>query len=624
MRSCSPKRIALTATVVGVGSLLLLLLLFSAMSVMEFAEMGGEKRAALPTKTDRSVAAWEEFVDGGDGVEGVREAGHGGSAGEVLAESKSKEADGEAKRGAEAGVLVSEKEGTESNLARLRRRLLERAGYLALHGEDPAKNLVLVAQTFYRGGDRAPAMEWFEKARRMASDPDNTVNSSKALREVMKGLLVVGEFERAEQLIAEIPLSGERDLARAEVATAFARKGKFEEALRMAGTVVEAGARAVALRGVADGQARLGRLNDAINTVNGIAAGPLQDDAWMRVALARVAMGDGTGAANVLGRISDDRARVLAGLKVAEAQAKSGGAGLIEILLAAMHDPFLRDESLRRIVEAQVARADFDAAEASAFRITDENEQALAMEALVGLQVRSGELQGALLRARNIDIAESRSRALRAVALGVTVREGTVAGRNVAGLIMDSKERDQTYRQVAERSAALGRPLDALMTVYNIDAPAERAATLATLAQWRARRGAVSPALVLLQDAVREVEQIPQQKHQEKALGMLASAYAEARESTVAMSTAASIENVGLRDRAYQQLTRKFAAVPDIGLAERSAAAIQVEKTREQALDAMAQTVAGKVAPSKALGVVGKFEKRRQQVKFLLAVAQRI
>jgi len=375
---------------------------------------------------------------------------------------------------------------------------------------------------------------------------------------------------------------------------------------------------------VGESQARIGRLEDAINTVNGIGTGRLQDDAWTRVALARASGGDAAGAANVLGRISDGRTRNLAGVKVSEAQARAGGAGSIEILLGAMHDPFLRDESLRRIVEAQVARADFDAAEASACRITDENEQALAMEALVGLQVRSGDLQGALMRARNIGMAEPRSRALRTVALGVTVREGTVAGRNVAALIMDSEERDQTYRQVAERSAALGRPLDALMTVYNIDAPAERAATLATLAQWRARRGAVSPALVLLRDAVREVEQIPQQKHQEKALGMLASAYAEARESTVAMSTAASIESVGLRDRAYQQLTRQFAALPDIELAERSAAAIQVEKTREQALDAMAQTVAGKVAPSKALGVVGKFGRRRQQVQFLLAVAQRI
>lgn len=612
--------------VAGVGGLLLLLL-FSAMSVMELTERSGAERAALPTKTDRSAAAGEEFVEGGDGVgkgDGDRSGGSAGRGAESVA-AKSKGAGDEAKgEGAEAVVLSAGK-GTESNLARLRRRLLERAGYLALHGEEPAKNLVLVAQTFYRGGDRVAAMDWFEKARRMAADPDNSVNSSRALREVVKGLLAVGEYGRAEKLVMEIPLAEERDRARAEVATIFARKGRFEEALRMAFTLVDAEARAVSLLGVGESQARLGRLEDAINTVKGIAAGRLQDDAWMRVARARAraraAGGDAAGAANVLGRLSDDRTRDLAGLEVSEAQARTGGAGSIEILLGAMHDPFLRDESLRRIVEAQVARADFDAAEASAYRITDANEQALAMEALVGLQVRSGDLQGALMRARNIGMAEPRSRALRTVALGVTVREGTVAGRNVAALIMDSKERDQTYRQVAERSAALGRPLDALMTVYNIDAPAERAATLA---QWRARRGAVSPALVLLQDAAREVEQIPQQKHQEKALGMLASAYAEARESTAAMSVAASIENVGLRDQAYQQLTRKFAAMPDIGLAERSAAAIQVEKTREQALDAMAQTVAGKVEPGKALGVVGKFEKRRQQVKFLLAVAQRI
>jgi hypothetical protein len=458
----------------------------------------------------------------------------------------------------------------------------------------------------------------------MATDPDNSTNSSVALREVVKGLLSVGEYGMAVELVGQIPLQAEQDRARAEVATTFARKKLFEEAIQIANTLTEQNARALALRGVADAQARYGSLDDAISTVNGIPFGKLRDDAWMRVALARAGKGDSAGAAGVLARISNDRTRDLAGLKVAEAQAKSGGRASIEVLLAAMHDPFLRDESLRRIVEVQASRSNYTEAEASAFRITDRNEQALAMESLVSLQVRNGDLSGALLRARDIQVPGSRARALQNVALGVTAAQGAAAGRNVVGLIMDPKQRDLSYRRVAERAASLGQPLDALMTVYNIQAPEERAATLAVLAQWRARRGAVNPARLLLEDAVREVQQIPQQKNQEKALGILATAYAEADDSISALSTAASIENIGLRDRAYQQLARKFAAESDIKLAEQSAQAIQVEKTRLSALDSMAQTIAGKVPPSKALNVVGKFEERRQQVKFLVTVAGRI
>jgi len=235
----------LAATVAGLGSFLLLFLLFSAMSVMELTERSGGERAALPTKTDRSVAAWEEFVEGGEGVgkgDGDRSGGSAGRGAEVVA-AESKGAGGEATGEAAEAVVLSAGEGTESDLARLRRRLLERAGYLALHGEDPARNLVLVAQTFYRGGDRVAAMEWFEKARRMAADPDNWVNSSRALREVVNGLLAVGEYGRAEKLVMEIPLAEEREAARAEVATILARKGRFEEALRMAFTLVDAEAR---------------------------------------------------------------------------------------------------------------------------------------------------------------------------------------------------------------------------------------------------------------------------------------------------------------------------------------------------------------------------------------------
>ena len=157
-----------------------------------------------------------------------------------------------------------------------------------------------------------------------------------------------------------------------------------------------------------------------------------------------------------------------------------------------------------------------------------------------------------------------------------------------------------------------------------IEFPEERASALAAVARTRARRESLEPARLLIQDAVRVVEMIPAQKNQWKALGMLAAAYAEARDSGAALSMAASIGDAGLRDRAYQQLSRNFASIPDIALAEQSAQAIGRETTRERALADMARTVAGKTRPNEAIGRLQEFDSRSQQVRFLLAVADRI
>ena len=105
---------------------------------------------------------------------------------------------------------------------------------------------------------------------------------------------------------------------------------------------------------------------------------------------------------------------------------------------------------------------------------------------------------------------------------------------------------------------------------------------------------------------------------------MLATAYAEAQDSDAALSMAASIGDAGLRDRAYQQLTRNFASIPDVALAEQSAQAIDRETTRERALADMARRVAGKTRPNEAIGRLKEFDTRSQQVRFLLAVADRI
>ena len=90
------------------------------------------------------------------------------------------------------------------------------------------------------------------------------------------------------------------------------------------------------------------------------------------------------------------------------------------------------------------------------------------------------------------------------------------------------------------------------------------------------------------------------------------------------MKTAASVDNFAMRDRTYQLISRKFAALTDVKRAEESALAIERETTRERALDDVAKTMASKVRPTETLGRVRDFDSRRQKVRFLIAVAKSI
>jgi hypothetical protein len=631
MRSRSSKRISVWGLVMTGVVLCVILGFVSTLGVPVALRSGEDRKARLPSKTERPAKALAEALalddDGNPKADGAARGAGQAAAARKESAAASKALDREEARQAvvmAAAAEVLKIEAANRNRSYLREALLEEAGKLALHSDQPWKNLIQVALAYNRAGEKAAATLWFERAQRLAIDPDSSVRSSAALRDVVKGMLAAGMIDESMAVLARIPDPRYRDSAHASVVSVLARRRQFAEATRMASSLFDPKARALAFRSVADAQARYGDLNDALATVFQIPPGRSRDDALSRVSLARAAVGDSAGAAQVVAQITSARSRDLAQVKLAEYEARSGRAGSSETMLALLNDPFLRDESLRRIVEMQVANYKFEDAKASAFRIENTMERALAMESLVKLQVRKGDLVGALSRARSIDVETSRTRALRTVAVAETAATSAAAARSVAFLIEDAWERDVAYRQIAERAAALGRPGDAVETIYEMSFPEERASAFASVARIRARYGAVEPARLLIQDAVREVEQIPQVAKQWKAKGMLATAYAEALDGNAAMSTAAEIGNAGLRDRAYQSLAQKFASLKDIQLAEQSAQAIVREETRERVLADMARTIAGKTRATDALGMLNEFTSREQQVRFLLAVADRI
>jgi hypothetical protein len=275
----------------------------------------------------------------------------------------------------------------------------------------------LVAIAYHRIGDHEARKFWFERASRLATDPDSPLESSMALRDVIKGLVSVGEMEQGLDLIHRIPLPRYRDLATAEVVRRIASKKDYDRALGLARQIDDSSARVLAMRGIAEAQARYESVEDALETVSAIPAGKSKDDVLMRVALARSSVGDSSGASRIVKMIRNERIKDLALVRLAESSSRSRGAGSPESYLSLLNDPYLRDESLLRLVAQQAGRMKFSEAQISAAKIQSQNDHAVAMELLVSLQLRQGHLGKALRRARGIEIQSSRERALQSVAL---------------------------------------------------------------------------------------------------------------------------------------------------------------------------------------------------------------
>ncbi|NNM31239.1 MAG: hypothetical protein HKO57_17135, partial [Akkermansiaceae bacterium] len=310
----------MTVSGVLLGGLALLLFLIFSAGLPLFTGAAGKRSADVSSKTERRPVPQRDWEGPLASPDWSRLDAFVGEEADVFAvETAAPESKSTAERIAFAdrlGALAAAETG--NGKAALRRRLLERAGELALQGEDPWKNLVLVALSFHRAGDQVAADEWFQRAIRRAVDPDEEKRTASALRDVVKGLLQAGRLDQARELANTIAQQSFRELALAEVATKLARRKQYMEARQLASTLGGAKARAIAFRGLADAQARYARVEDALATATLISRGKLRDDALLRVALARAALGDGGGAVTAMARMSSERARELAELRVAE------------------------------------------------------------------------------------------------------------------------------------------------------------------------------------------------------------------------------------------------------------------------------------------------------------------
>ena len=504
----------------------------------------------------------------------------------------------------------------------LKMRLLMEAAERALHSETPWSDLAQVALTYQRIGDVDSALYWFERASRLAMDPDDSVTGSRAMREVVKIMVSAGFLDVARDLIGRIPLESEKSRAKAELVSAFARLKRFQEARALTNTLSDSTAKSLALRGLAEAEARFLDLDDALRTLGMIANPNERDMALGRVAAIRAGLGDSAGALKVLNQIQSVRQKDAAIAKVAEVQAK-GGKVSIGAMVGLIHDPTFRDETLRALILKEAGRQNLDVSATSVNRIETKAERAKAYESLVMLQLSQGDLDGALERARFIQEKASRYRALQAVAVAMVRDAGAKSARSVVSLIGDPEMRETTFRKIAQRAALVGQADAAIDTIRFMSDPAERAVAYASVALTSARYGGDQRARLILSDANRELSQIESPREQAVAQGLVAEVFAETGDPGAALDVASGISNDGLRDMTYRKLALSFAKSDAPALAEESALKIERESSRETALDSVAVTLAGRVAATDAMSYVSRLEGFRQQVRFLLGVAGR-
>ena len=510
----------------------------------------------------------------------------------------------------------------QNKISGLRRRLLMEAAERALHSKTPWADLSLVALAFKRAGDEEAARYWFDRASRLAYDPDDASQSSRALREVVKHAVSGKYFDLATELISQIPVEREKSMARAELVKAYARGRKFDEARLLALSLGDAQARGVALRSIAEAEARYVGLDEALVTLNSITHASERDRAFSTVAGLRAAMGDSDGAMSLLGQITNQPTRDSTVARIASIQEK-GGEVSIEALLGLINYPTFRDEVMRDVIVKEAARLGLNVASSSADRIETVAARTKAYESLVMLQIQQGDLDGALARAQRIYQEDARFRALQAVAVAEVRLNGVHSARKIVNLIGDFEVRENTYAKIAQRAAIYGQQAGAIDTIQFIDDPVEKALAFASVALTQARYGQDRLALMLVQDAKRELGQIGNPRDKARTQGLMAEVFAETGDASSALSTAASISNSGLRDVTFQRVALSFAKVNEPALAARSARQIERVTTREKAFDSIATTLASKVAMTEAMRFAPALGGRRQQVRFLLGVAAR-
>lgn len=503
----------------------------------------------------------------------------------------------------------------------LRMRILSEAEARARHSETAWIDLAEVAHGYHRIGMSDDSLRLLRKAAKLTSTLDSPAESGRRMRDVVKAASQMGRIALAQSFLNLISHRKYRDLAIIDVAKAFTAQRQYPEARELILTAHDVKIRHQGLRSLAEKELQAYGVEDALATLRLMNSQKAFEEALVHLSGVLSKKGQAETAMSFLPEIKNfkNKDRALARI-AAVSPAKKGN---FEAAISLIKDPFFKDFALSAVVEKEASRRRLDLANVSIQKIKSPEQQVRAQEAVVNLQIQQGEISGALGSAQQISEVKVRRRAIQSVAIAEVKKHGSRAARKTADLIDSSAVRETTLRKIAQRAAAVGEGKEAIETIHFIQHPAERAMAYAEVALAQARYGDDPGARFLAQEARQELSQVTDRGRGEKTSGLIAEVYGETGEFETALYEAASIQNKSIRDRTYQKLALQFAKSRDPFGAEQSASLIERKSSREKALDSVVKTLARSISPASAFEVVNGLKARRQQVRFLVAVAAR-
>ncbi|WP_190016705.1 hypothetical protein [Streptomyces lucensis] len=207
------------------------------------------------------------------------------------------------------------------------------------------------------------------------------LSDTPALLPLLQGMISVGEYERAEALLAKVCGRADRAKATSAVAGALARCGKAGRAERLARNIKDPGHRASALAALADAGAVAGNAGRITAVGELVAASDELVNAGPVIAVgeAWAAMGAADRAESWVRSIAVPALRVEAQAAVAETLAVVGDLERAEALALDLGDLELRSEALNRLVTVLAERGLGARAEAVADSIPEASTRVRAL-----------------------------------------------------------------------------------------------------------------------------------------------------------------------------------------------------------------------------------------------------
>jgi len=504
--------------------------------------------------------------------------------------------------------------------------LLEEAGRLAFNSEEPWKDLIRVAIAQWNFGWKEEAQNTFDVAADLAVDPDEPKSGSRALADVVRGLLRSKLIYRAIDTVERIPESEIKGEAQAEIIVSLARRGRIQDlkaAERIASNMTSQLARNRALIKLAEIQAYHHGADAGLESLEELIDQKEKSKGMQQVALSRIRRQDFESARDVIERIPDDERRDYAFVQLVSRHAKRHEFPLATEIASMIGDSKQYDRAVNQIALAQGRAHQGGDAIRTASEITDSKIKERAFEQILRAEARSGGVRSAIKLTGLIRDEEVKDRVFGDIASEVTAKVGAWNGRKIAQLTRASDERARALRLVAISSARRGDSKQGVETARQIREPKERLLALAKIADDKTNHGRGKFAFSILKNEELLLKRVVLDESPElkRPISMAFAANGEASEALAVLD---QLPNLAQRDHGYRDLARRFGEQKKMRRGVEALDKISNEKLKLKARNEFLSALARSTPPEQALGAMKHLNSTADKVEFLIKVLDRI